>query len=150
MGVFGSIMHDIVHWNWYKEEVPADYYELVKHALLSLCGIFMNEKIYDFRIWLYIGLSPPTGDSKFGYLAVAYPFWTRAFLKGLHDFIEEYPEYEHHIILMDTVHASTGHLNGNYSDDVHYGRIAARHGGNISTIVNDMSGHIILNYLCDL
>ena len=147
--VFGSIMPDIVHWKWYKEEIPAEYYESVKHALLTLCAIFQHHNVYDFKIWIYMGLTPPLGDTDFGYLAYFYPFWSRAFLKGLHDFIDEYPEYEHHVVLMDTVHVSMDHLNNNYSDDVHFGKIAARKFPNISTVVNDMSGHIILNYLCD-
>ena len=103
----------------------------------------------DFTIYLWPGISPPfNSESRFGWMARLYPMYIRAFMRGVNDFVDRYGRFAENIVLIDTVHVSEGHLNRHYSDDIHFGATAFEHYPGISTIVNDMAGHIVLNHLC--
>jgi len=147
--IFGSILHDAVNANWYKTYTLDLYYKMVKKSLVNLCGIFVTQNTTDFRLWIFIGITPPVSESRFGWLGLLYAYYVRTFLHALNDFVAEYPALKENIVLMDTVHVSQGHLSAHdYTDDTHYGKTAVSHYANASTIVNDMAGHMVLNYLC--
>lgn len=108
-----------------------------------------SQQITDFKIYLWPGISPPfNSESRFGWMAYLYPMYLRAFLRGANDFVTRYDRFRDHIVLIDTVHVSDGHLNRHYSDDIHFGATAAQHYPGISMIVNEMAGQIVLNHLC--
>merc|ERR1712013_234327 len=148
--VFGSILHDLVHWNWYKDVTPTLFYELFGRALEVICALMQKHWTDDeWRLWIWPGIAPPfNSESRFGWLGYVYPIYVRAMVRAVNDFMEGNAHLRAHIRLVDTVHVSEGHLDRRYSDDVHFGATAQMHNASVSTVVNDMAGHIFFNYLC--
>ena len=52
-------------------------------------------------------------------------------------------------MFVDTIHVSDGHLDRRYSDDVHFGATAKLHNESVSTVVNEMAGQMLFNYMCE-
>eukprot|EP01083_Nonionella_stella_P095725 268841_1 len=148
--VFGSLLHDIVRWNWYKEATPPVYYRLWIKALESISQIFMKNKIKNWRLYVWPGIMPSAHfGSKFSWVGYGTPIWLRTMLHALTDFMNTHPSLKQNIIFIDTVDVSVGHRNRMYSDDIHYGFLALRkHYPNASAIVGKMATNMVLNYLC--
>jgi hypothetical protein len=147
--IFGSILHDIIHWSWYQEPTPSTFYELLIEALLTLCSVMEEHHSSDFTVYLWPGISPSFNtESRFGWMAKLYPMYIRAFLRGANDFVDRHEHFADRLVLIDTVHVSDGHYNRHYTDDVHWGATAVEHYPGASTIVNDMAAQIVLNHLC--
>merc|ERR1712154_326557 len=74
-----------------------------------------------------------------------YDVYMFAMYQAVKDAVRQRPEYEQHLVFVDTSTMSTGHRNMFYGDGLHYGSGEQRDGIKRSPLVRDMMMQAVLN-----